>query len=196
MMRGGSQKDLDAWVAGEIPEDKFAAVFAENWGAEYWEVYRSVFFFARENRIPMAGLNLDREIVGKVSRAGLASLSSGEVPKVRGMHCDADRRYREHLKSMLAGHPKSYDFVNFCEAQLLWDAAMARSIIDYINDHPGRTMVVLAGASHSWKHGIPSRLRNHSALSWKVILPSSDRDLYGYAYTPADADYVWWFDDY
>lgn len=190
----GYQWALDAWIAGMMTETELLPIFVKNWGGTLWGMYRPIFLYARDNGIPMLGVNIDRRLVGKVSRDGFGSLPEGSVPGVTKVSCDASERYQQEIRNTLTGHMRSLDYRNFCEAQVLWDSAMAWNIIDYLAGNPDRTVVVLAGQYHSWNHGIPERIRRQSALSTSVILPSSGGSNLGYDLTEKEADFVWWID--
>jgi uncharacterized iron-regulated protein len=66
--------------------------------------------------------------------------------------------------------------VHFCEAQILWDKAMAWYLLDYAGRNPSRTVVVLAGVAHALKRGAPEQIRRLAAdepKPYKVVLPAS-----------------------
>jgi uncharacterized iron-regulated protein len=191
MFIAGSQRELDEWVAGSIPEDRFISIFNENWQGGYWPLYRPIFLYARDHRIPLVGLNLDRSIVREVARSGSQSLRSGKVPGVRDVTCDASDRYQRYLRDVLRSHGRHAGYHRFCQAQMLWDAAMAWNLIGFAESNPGHTVVVIAGGGHSWKHGIPERIARQST---KVILPSGEKDSFGYDISHEEADFVWWID--
>ena len=113
---------------------------------------------------------------------------------VESVTCDAGTRYREQIQRVLAGHKNHMDFLRFCEAQMLWDAAMAWRLIDFLEANPGYTVVVLAGGFHSWKHGIPKRVGKIADHPLRVILPSGETGSFGFDLTQEEADYVWWID--
>ena len=81
MFKKENQHDLDAWVAGEIPEEDFIPLFLENWGFG-WELYHDIFMYAREKRIPLIGLNVPQEITRKVGTTGYQSLTDEELSKL------------------------------------------------------------------------------------------------------------------
>lgn len=195
MFMKSSQEALDDWVAGRIPENEFVAIFDRNWEGGLWTLYRPIFLYARERRVPMVGLNLDRRYVERVSRSGIESLDDGGSPVIRNVSCDADGRYRSWMRRAMSGHGTAYEFRKFCEAQVLWDATMAWNLVDYAGSHPGTTVVVLAGLFHSWKHGIPERVRRQSGYSFKVIIPRSEGGPFGYDVDREDADYLWRLDE-
>lgn len=193
MFPASSQRLLDDWIAGTIPERDFARAFGENWTGGLWPEYRPIFLYARENRIRMVGLNIDRGIVRKVSQGGIETIPSESDPRYRSVSCDPVERYRKELEALTAGHVTPYAFVRFCQAQMLWDSAMAWALIDFAAANPGVTTVVLSGFFHSWKYGIPERIDRQSSLSFRVILPSGEKTPFGYDISRLEADYVWWF---
>lgn len=194
MFPASDQNRLDRWIAGEIGEQAFVPAFDRNWRGGYWPLYRAIFLHARRREIPMVGLNVERHVVNRTFRNGFASLDRSEIPDIGEVRCDPSARYRSLMEKVLAGHRGSQAFVRFCEAQMLWDAAMGWNIIDFLERNPEHTVVVLAGGFHSWKHGIPSRVKQASDFPFKVILPSGERDFLGYDVAFEDADYVWWFE--
>lgn len=191
MFMKSSQDALDDWVAGRIPENEFVAVFDRNWEGGYWPIYRPIFRYARNHRIPMIGLNIDRGDVARVSRSGIGSLDGRGSPAARTVSCDAGDRYKAYMRRAMEGHGTPFAFRNFCEAQVLWDSAMAWNLVDWADRNPGATVVVLAGTFHSWKHGIPDRIRKLSNDSVGVILPSAPGGPFGYDVSRDDADYFW-----
>jgi uncharacterized iron-regulated protein len=83
------------------------------------------------------------------------------------------------------------NFVYFCEAQLLWDQVMARTIVEYQKKNPGKTVVVITGNGHAWKRGIPEQVRFlNEKTSVKVVLPHIPGHIDPSAMSPADADYI------
>lgn len=194
MFAATDQNHLDRWVAGQVEERSFVQAFDRNWRGGYWPLYRSIFLHARRSGIPMIGLNVERHVVNRTFRSGFAGIDRSEIPDIGEVSCDPSARYRSLMEKVLQGHQGRQAFVRFCEAQMLWDAAMGWNIVDFLERNPEYTVVVLAGGFHSWKHGIPSRVKQTSDLPFKVILPSGDRDTLGYDVAFEDADYVWWIE--
>jgi uncharacterized iron-regulated protein len=180
MIESTSQKALDSWTQGKLSEQEFLAVYAKNWSLD-WSLYRDIFIFARDNRIPMAGLNISKELVIKVSRLGFAALTPEERKDLpQGTTCDLNNPHTAFLKSSFQevfnhvsktrGIERNFSY--FCEAQTLRNSGMAVNIIRYTSKHPGTKIVTLAGIWHAVKNGVPEQLeRNGSKLSTTVILP-------------------------
>jgi uncharacterized iron-regulated protein len=140
----------------------------------------------------MVGLNVERRAVRQASRGGFASVDRRDIPPIQSVSCDPDEKYREVLRTAMGNHAGKEAFVRFCEAQMLWDASMAWNLIDFAERNPGQVVVVMAGSFHSWKHGIPERVRAQSndSLSFKVILPAGKEDPMSAALTGEEADYL------
>jgi uncharacterized iron-regulated protein len=189
MFKRENQHELDAWIKGEIPEKKFIPLFLRNWGGG-WGLYRDIFLFSREKKIPLIALNVPEEITRKVGRTGFQSLSDEELAKLPpGVTCELDQQYMDHLVRifMFKGSiEKSFFF--FCEAQVLWDQSMAWYLSDYMKNNPERTVVVLAGAIHAWKYGIPKQTRRYISDEERVIIP--DLPVEEESISVNDADYL------
>jgi uncharacterized iron-regulated protein len=192
MFRADSQKSLDEWVKGVLPLDRFLPVYYDNW-RQGWPLYRDIFLYARDHDIPMVGLNIPDRIAEAVAKKGFASLSRDEkVQLPPGISCDVDPAYMDFIRKAYADHARHADkqFLNFCEAQMVWDQSMAWHLVEYVKKHPGRTVIVLAGVGHSWKRGIPERISRESKYSFKVIMPLVPDQIDPGSVTIKDTDYV------
>jgi uncharacterized iron-regulated protein len=189
MFQAASQADLDLWVAGQIAEQDFVPLYRRNWGVP-WPLYRPIFLYARDHRIPLLGLNVPPEITRKVARRGFSSLDPEDLARLPGVSCDVDKVYEAFISRVLGDRAHSRrEFRFFCEAQMVWDTTMAHALRDFAERRPGTMVVVLAGSGHAWKRGIPARLGDPQ-IPFAVILPEvpvGGRT----AVTPADADYLW-----
>ena len=189
MFRQDGQAELDRWIDGEIEEAEFVTVFNRHW--QDWPLYREIFVYAREEKIPLIGLNITRDIVNQVARAGFASLSDRQREKLPFATCDVSPEYRKFIRRALGGHAGEVnDFNNFCEAQLVWDMHMAKVLQDYLVENPEQTVVVLAGSGHSWKHGIPEQLARRGDYSYRVLLPEVPGHIDFRVIDAEDADYL------
>jgi len=175
MFQSDNQKHLDDWTEGKLSEESFKAVYARNWSYD-WSLYREIFIFARDNRIPMIALNAPKDLVLKVARQGFASLTPEERKNLPlGVTCDLNNPQTEFLKKTFQAvfkheaNGKVFDY--FCEAQAVRNSGMAMVIANDLKMNPGRKLVALAGTWHAVKHGIPERLENIKNLSYKVIQP-------------------------
>lgn len=73
------QPVLDRWTRGELTTHDFLkqAEWTKVWGIATQD-YMPLFHFARMNHIPMVAMNVDRTVVGKISKEGLEALSPEE----------------------------------------------------------------------------------------------------------------------
>ncbi|MCX7794322.1 MAG: ChaN family lipoprotein [Thermodesulfovibrionales bacterium] len=189
MFTAQDQKILDRWVSGEIGEREFIEAFYRNWGIG-WKYYKDIFLYARDNKIPMVGLNVPREITRKIAEKGFLSLTEKELSKLPpGISCEVDEKYMDLLIKIFqvkAHDRRSFQF--FCEAQIAWDQSMAWYINEYMKRNPQRKVVVLTGSIHAWKYGIPRQLKRLADLKYRVILP--DLPSGSEKVTVDDADYI------
>ncbi len=184
------QDALDKWVAGELDPWIFRKIFSSYWG--YWSLYRDILFYARQKNIPLIGLNVPKEITRKIARHGFDSLEEQDLEEIPAVSCIISDEYEKFIRRALGAHAQHPGtFENFCEAQLLWDKAMAENLLEFIEkDADAHLIVVLAGGGHSWKHGIPAHLAARSEVSYKVLLPEiSGRWIPG-RIDARDADYI------
>lgn len=183
------QPHLDRFVAGELTETELLrdTEYYDRWRFDY-RLYRPILAFAREHGIPVIALNVPSEISAKVGQEGLAGLADSERAQIPQ---DMDRSngvYRERLREVFDRHPGSAqkDFENFLSVQLLWDEGMAERAARYLEEHPDRQLVVLAGTGHlEYGMGIPDRIRRRIPVQTAIVL---NGDL-GHV-EPGMADYI------
>jgi uncharacterized iron-regulated protein len=191
MFRRESQAYLDEWVRGELSEEAFRKIYFDNWNLP-WNLYRDIFFFAREHKIPMIGLNVPSEITRQIAREGFSSLTPEQLGDMPPVSCAVDDAYAGFIRRSLGMHAHGgMTFTRFCEAQLFWDAAMASNATRFLKEHPQVTMVVLAGNGHAWKRGIPAQVTRGAPLPFRVILPEIPGRLDRQTVRLDDADYLW-----
>lgn len=171
MFRSDSQTDLDDWTAGKMSEREFVRVYYDNWNFD-WELYAPILRYARDNRIPLVGLNVSREITSQVARKGFSSLTEEQRGKLKDVACRVDQTYMAFVKRAYGAHAHgNLNFTYFCEAQLVWDNIMAINAIDFVEENPDSVMVVVTGNGHAWKGGIPAQIAARSQVPVSVILP-------------------------
>ncbi|PLX80868.1 MAG: iron-regulated protein [Desulfuromonas sp.] len=170
MFQASDQWALDLWSEGELAVDQFLPIYNQNWSM--WPVYSSIFRYARDNEIPMIGLNLDREVTRMIASNGFASLPPSVAEGLPPIRCDISGEYQEYLRKALGGHGDNGQmFMHFCEAQVAWDTFMAWNLNNYLQANPGKVIVTLAGSGHSWRFGIPEQIERSSKLSHRILLP-------------------------
>jgi uncharacterized iron-regulated protein len=177
MFRAESQELLDKWWRWGMPTEQFEALYRENWGMP-WTLYRDIFLYTRQKRIPLVGLNVPREIIAKVAREGYGSLTGAERKRLPpGITCTIDENYRSLIRKTYTehAHASGRSFDHFCEAQMVWDTAMAIYALDYLDKNPTSRIVILAGSVHAWKRSIPRQIATmRPDVTVSVILPDPD----------------------
>lgn len=190
MFRKDSQNALDRWVAGELNETDFEKIYLDNWNFP-WPLYRDIFMYARNQEIPMVGLNVSRGITRQVAQQGFASLSDQQRGELEGVTCNVTREYRDFIRQAFGAHGHgNMDFIRFCEAQLVWDTAMAINALNHLEQDPHRVMVLLAGSGHARKMGIPYQVRSRSPVPFTVLLPLTPGIFEPDRLTIAEADFI------
>ena len=190
MFRHDSQADLNRWVSGKIDEAQFKPIYLDNWNFN-WALYRPIFIYARDHDVPMVGLNVARGVAGQVATHGFASLSDAQKRSLGTITCDVTPDYRTYLREAYDMHAgDNMTFENFCEAQLVWDTAMAVNATHYVKGHPDTILVILTGVGHAHKQGIPTQLAKRGPWPYLVLLPETPGLFEPGEVTSADADYL------
>ncbi|MBJ6800098.1 ChaN family lipoprotein [Geomonas sp. Red259] len=167
-----SQPALDAWSAGRVPEDAFRKVYQWSWHNIPWGMYSDIFFFARDNHIPIVALNAPRSVVQSVAQRGFASLSPLELAELPP---DIDARVTDEFVRFIGSYSSNHgrnleSFRHIAEAQMLRNMVMARRITGYLAAHPEKVMVVIAGGGHArGVGGVPAELKGN--LEYRIVLP-------------------------
>jgi len=172
------QETLDSFTSGEMDEAAFLkkSEYFKRWGFDY-HLYKPILDFAKKEKVPVIALNLKREIVEKVSREGLDSLSNEEKKDIPTDMDLSDNNYRERLKKIFDQHKnaegKNFDF--FYQSQLLWDETMSQSIDEFLNKNPDYQIVVLAGRGHiEYGSGIPKRTFRRNGNNYAIVLVDAE----------------------
>jgi aminopeptidase N len=175
------QKYLDKYVKGEIGERELLkkTEYFRRWRYDY-NLYRDILHFARDKKIRVVALNLRGEIVKKVSRKGIDSLTPEERKEIPPDMDLTNADYRESMFRVMKMHSRGLklDVTNFFQAQILWDESMAHNAVNAMKESPGVPMVILAGNGHlrySW--GIPHRVKRLFGAHHSVILLGDQGDI-------------------
>ena len=190
MFRNDSQQALDHWVDGNIGEAEFQEIYYDNWTYP-WSAYQMIFEYAKKEKIPMIGLNVPRDITRQVSRKGFNSLSEEQKGKLANVSCRVDKEYMDYIKKAFGGHGHGkLNFTYFCEAQLVWDSAMAINTLEYLKKYPDAVVVLLAGTGHVRKGAVPRQISLRSETPHAVILPKIIGIIDRQTVSNKDADYI------
>jgi uncharacterized iron-regulated protein len=174
------QNVLDDYIAEKIDEKEFLnkSEYFKRWGFDY-NLYKPIVDFARQEKLPVIALNIEREIIDKVSKGGLDSLSKEEKEKIPSQMDFSDNDYKERLKRVFKMHDRSdeknFDF--FYQSQLLWDETMATSIDEFLKKNEDYQVIVLAGGGHiAYGSGIPKRAFRRNGYDYAIIMIDVDID--------------------
>lgn len=164
MFPRSSQQALDDYIQGKTDERQFikASRYFEVWGFDY-RLYRDIIAYAKAQRIPLIGLNLDkaisRQVFAKGSTDGLTPEQQTQIAGERDLDLPG---YQQRLQAAHNQHddsPHGSGFSGFLQAQALWDETMAEGVVTALERFPGHQMLVLAGNGHVGKdNGIPPRV--------------------------------------
>lgn len=190
------QAILDDFAQGRLtPEELPEALdWAETWGHDY-TAYAPLFLTARHFNLPLAALNVPRDIVRQVSRQGLASLSPADrallperiVPPLPEQEKELREFFTSHsqLLHKEPGSGQADPAASFLLIQSLWDTMMAKQAMA-AHARFGRPVLIAAGIGHveaGW--GVAHRLRVFDpAARALVVMPWTGQQ----PPDPADAD--------
>jgi uncharacterized iron-regulated protein len=179
------QRSLDHWRDGLLTEQGFLTLarWYEFWGY-HWDYYRDIFLYARDNRIPMHGVNTPRSVVTAVRQKGIDQLSEADKQNVPP-RIDIDGA--DHLVFFKAsfddddsvhGNMPEAMLKSMQAAQATWDASMAYNSVKVLKAAPADSiLVVLVGSGHvAYGVGI-----EHQARQWfdgriTTLIPVPVRD--------------------
>jgi len=194
MFNRSSQAALDAYVKGDIDERQFLkdAEYFKNWGYDY-RYYRDILQYARQHRLPVIALNLDKDIVSDTFRNGGITGLSPEIKDTLPVERDLSMPgYRQRLAQAFQNHSGPHfdgndkKMANFIQSQVLWDETMSEAIADYLTSHPETKMIVIAGSGHVVKeNAVPPRVARRIPVKQTVMVNVRQGDL-----APDEADYV------
>jgi uncharacterized iron-regulated protein len=190
MFRRDSQQALDRWTTGDIDPREFEAVYYDNWNYP-WSAYSAIFEYARARRIPMIGLNVSRDITRQVAREGFQSLTEAQRGQLSDVACRIDEEYLRYIRRVYGAHAHgNMNFTFFCEAQMIWDVAMAVHSLEYLSKNPDATVVILTGVGHAQKGAVPRQISLRSQVPVAVMLPEVPGSIDPATVDVQDADYL------
>ncbi len=181
------QKYLDAFIAGKISEKEMLkkTEYFTRWKYDY-ELYRPIILFAKEKKLPIVALNVDRDKTKKVVSEGMDALSKKQKAQIPNAINFENEKYKKQLRSIFGMHSsKSFkNFDEFYHAQLIWDESMAKNIVKFLKKKPDYSMAVLAGNGHiMFGYGIPSRVKRLGLDEYIITLNMTNPE-------PGIADYL------
>jgi uncharacterized iron-regulated protein len=156
------QTEVDEYLQDLISETHFLSS-SRPWG-NYKTDYRPVFELAKEKKLPVIAANAPRRYANMVSRNGRESLGalSPEAKKWIAPlpYGQATESYRKKFEALMGGAgDANHGLAKIMDSQSLWDATMAWSIAEFLQENKHALVIHLNGSFHSengW--GIPDHL--------------------------------------
>lgn len=189
MFPAGMQYFLNSWNEGKVSEDEFIAVYKTTWMVSY-SLYRDIFLYARQNGIPLFGINFDDSHVRHLFKMGLSSVPKATLDLIKFESCNDNQGYKSAMRSYwpMLRHTKS--FKEICNIMRFKEGVMAYNISQILQKE-AYTVVVLLGASHAIKSAVPSMLEKHHDADYAVLVPERLQNLTQYPLNREEADFMW-----
>jgi uncharacterized iron-regulated protein len=157
------QKEIDRYFAGGCGEEEFlkASEYQKRWGFE-WQLYRPIVEFCKGNGVPLAALNVPRELTRRISQVGYAALNDDEKKQLGSIDFQV-KEHRDYWFDRLAElhgrkNAKPEEKERGYQVMAAWDEFMADSTATFQKERGLRRIVVLAGIGHIERgFGIPAR---------------------------------------
>jgi len=190
-----AQTVLDRYSAGRLTEEQFLKKtrWDKVWGYPF-QLYQPILTWAHDHGLKLIGLNAPQEVVRKIARTGLASLTPSERKRIAAdFHLD-DPEHRDYLRQQYEQHLKSSikSFDTFYEAQLAWEETMADTLARSLRSMPenGQILVLIGNGHILDKVGVPrlTGLRVEHNYRTVVTLPVDEA---AKEIEPEIGDFVW-----
>lgn len=195
MFPGNVQPTLDRYWTGAISEEEFLkeVKWDKVWGYPF-QLYRPIMSLARSRHIRIIALNAPGEIVKKVARTGISSLTPEERLQIaKNFHLDEPKN-RARIQAEFNQHEKGgiKDFETFYEAQLTWEETMAETLAETLGGISEKEQILaLIGKGHmTGKLGVPWLTSKRVPNAYKTIAPLPF-DYPESVVDPGIADFVW-----
>ena len=180
---------LDDWNHGKMGENEFINAYNSAWNISY-DFYKNIFLYARENNIPLFGINFDSTHVKYILNHGISFIPEKALKLIKFESCSENQDYMNTMRSYWnrLGHKK--DFIDHCNVRRFKETVMAYNI-SRILEREDYTVVVLIGASHAIKKAVPAMLEKHSNDDYTVLLPEILSDFIQSPLSSEVADFKW-----
>ncbi|MEK7310182.1 MAG: ChaN family lipoprotein [Planctomycetota bacterium] len=174
------QESIDNYTAGKITEEEFDKT---NTFGEWYHYYLPMIRYAHANKIKLIGLNVEKNIKGKLFDSGWDKLTPEEQKVIAKDIDSSNKAHREFVMKQFSGmmnNPMTKDMLKgprlerFYVMQCMWDETFAEAIANYlkaVND-PTAQVVVVAGSGHiEYKFNIPDRSYKRFPAPFKTLVP-------------------------
>jgi aminopeptidase N len=164
---------LKNYIQGKLTEEEFLdqSTYFNTWGYNY-RYYKPIFDYAREKKIKMFGVNIERDYASKIGRDGIGSLSPEErknLPPLDTTNVEHRFYFKVAMEGMDATSP--VQFSRLYDAQCLWDAAMGDGAIKVARENPKSIVAILVGSGHvAYNLGIGKIIKERSKFPFASVI--------------------------
>lgn len=178
------QPVLDQWTKGELSKSQFKRKL--DWDS-FWsfdiDLYMPLFEYARDNRIPMVALNVDRSLMNNVRKHGWKAIPENQKEGLS----DPAQPSKDYLRILAASYlqhnpvdPENENerkldgekFYLFVQGQLLWDRAMAEGVASVASQSDAPLIIGIMGSWHIINRlGVPHQLSSLGIDDAVVLVP-------------------------
>ncbi|MEF1290799.1 ChaN family lipoprotein [Vibrio sp. M260118] len=168
------QSTLDAYLAGEIGEQ--VLISQGNAWPNYESDYRPLVELAKANQLDVIAANAPKSFVRCIGRQGLSYLDKLNANERQQLAANIDTTTSPYKEKFMASmhHGKPEQTERQYAAQITWDETMAESIVNYLERHPNKQIIHVAGKFHT-EQGLGTKaslLKRNPNLSVVVITPT------------------------
>ncbi len=190
MFPSGMQEALNRWVGGGMSGEDFRNAYYSSWTVPY-RYYSKIFEYARQERIPLVGINGSEAQINSVARTGPDKLSPEFLKTIRFAPCAGAPEYEKMIRFSEGriAHAGTLPFL--CDAQRLRDTLMAYNIMDILKR--GRfTVVALVGSMHALKSAVPGILLETYGVGSLSLTSAGFEGLLPRGPGEGQVDYIWY----
>ena len=178
------QSVVNEYLNGMIEERDLIAS-GRAW-SNYRSDYRPLVEIAKENHMPVIAANAPKRYVDIVSKKGQTALLSLNAEAKRTLpplpYAAPSQAYRERFEREMNGEtgktrgPRKADAEHHAsdfalQAQSLWDAAMAYSVDEFLNEHRDKHVLQINGSFHSeYRQGILEHLERYRPGTTSLVI--------------------------
>lgn len=167
------QSVLDDYIQGRIDESELllASEYLDRWAYDF-RMMKPILDYAKRHSLTVMALNADTQITRKIGQSGLSGLSPAERLKMPARISPMPDNERADIEAIFKAHaqPQQGNIEHFIMVQRVWDLAMTEGIVDHLEAHPERKMLVFTGEGHSAKgRAIPKVLATLKP-DWKSLV--------------------------
>lgn len=179
------QPIVDKWARDQISMRSFLneVDWDSIWGFNS-DLYRPIFQFCKDNKLPMIALNCNRALVTDIGKNGWNAVDPATLEGLSPAK-EATRAYRQYLFDITGGnrpgrtatHAEDPAFDRFVRAQQVWDRAFACNLNVFHKRHPKSLLIALIGSGHlEFGGGTPYQLSDLGINNSTILLPTDEEN--------------------